>query len=124
MKPHPSTLLKYTSPLKLDLASSAVLSKTYPAAQARQDIPELLKPKGKWLLTRDGKGIERQLQFRGFKKCWEFMDTVAKECVVRKHHPEWSNVNTPFPPSLASRSLSFSEQVLMGFGVRCTIRRL
>jgi hypothetical protein len=25
------------------------------------------------------------------------MNTVASECVVQKHHPEWSNVSFPSP---------------------------
>jgi len=41
------------------------------------------------------------------------MDTVASECVVQKHHPEWSNVyNTTFirwtthsPPGLSEKDV-------------------
>ncbi|KAH8802702.1 transcriptional coactivator/pterin dehydratase [Xylogone sp. PMI_703] len=68
---------------------------------------------GRWRLTQKGNGVERSFRFKGFKKAWEFMDTVAKECQVKKHHPEWSNVyNTTFirwtthsPPGLTEKDL-------------------
>ncbi|KAI9859700.1 MAG: hypothetical protein M1824_003672 [Vezdaea acicularis] len=47
---------------------------------------------GRWTLSKDRKGIERDFQFSTFKKTWKFMNIVAEECMVQRHHPEWSNV--------------------------------
>ncbi|GAB7355072.1 hypothetical protein MBLNU459_g5661t2 [Dothideomycetes sp. NU459] len=47
---------------------------------------------GRWRLTDDGKGLERGFRFKTFKATWDFMNTVAAECKVQRHHPEWSNV--------------------------------
>jgi len=68
---------------------------------------------GKWSLIESGKGVERSFKFKTFKKTWEFMNIVAEECKVRKHHPEWSNVyNTTFirwtthsPPGLSEKDV-------------------
>ncbi|KAG4431920.1 hypothetical protein IFR05_012590 [Cadophora sp. M221] len=89
-------------------------SSTYPAAQGIADLTPLLKGNGgKWTLIESGKGVERGFRFKGFKKTWEFMNIVASECVVQKHHPEWSNVyNTTFirwtthsPPGLSEKDV-------------------
>ncbi|KAH0350242.1 hypothetical protein KCU81_g2653, partial [Aureobasidium melanogenum] len=47
---------------------------------------------GKWKVTDDNRGLERTFRFKTFKATWEFMNTVAAECKVQKHHPEWTNV--------------------------------
>jgi len=86
----------------------------YAPSQGLKDLAPLLKDNGgKWSLIDSGKGIERGFKFKGFKKCWEFMNLVAPECVVKKHHPEWSNVyNTTFirwtthsPPGLSEKDV-------------------
>lgn len=64
---------------------------------------------GRWSLTRNSDGLEREFKFKTFKKTWEFMNLVAAEAARVKHHPEWSNVyNTTFirwtthhPPGLS-----------------------
>ncbi|KAF4625853.1 hypothetical protein G7Y89_g12315 [Cudoniella acicularis] len=88
-------------------------SSNYSPAKGSEDLSPLLKPTGKWALTSSGKGIERNFKFKGFKKCWEFMNLVAPECTKVKHHPEWSNVyNTTFirwtthsPPGLSEKDI-------------------
>ncbi|KAH0372152.1 transcriptional coactivator/pterin dehydratase, partial [Aureobasidium melanogenum] len=47
---------------------------------------------GRWKVTDDKRGLERTFRFKTFKATWEFMNTVAAECKVQKHHPEWTNV--------------------------------
>ncbi|PQE22910.1 pterin-4-alpha-carbinolamine dehydratase family protein [Rutstroemia sp. NJR-2017a BBW] len=79
---------------------------------------ELLRPLlrgngGRWSLIDSGMGLERKFKFKTFKRTWEFMNVVAEECKVQKHHPEWSNVyNTTFirwtthsPPGLSEKDL-------------------
>ncbi|KAF9697472.1 hypothetical protein EKO04_004885 [Ascochyta lentis] len=45
-----------------------------------------------WELTASRKGLRRQFVFKTFGSAWSFMDTVAQECKVQRHHPEWSNL--------------------------------
>jgi len=68
---------------------------------------------GRWTLTAQGSGLERTFKFKTFKKTWEFMDVVAQECKVAKHHPEWSNVrpHPPLPLNPASCFFSFFSPV-------------
>ncbi|KAH7317627.1 transcriptional coactivator/pterin dehydratase [Rhexocercosporidium sp. MPI-PUGE-AT-0058] len=89
-------------------------SSTYPASQGTADLSPLLKSNGgRWTLIQSGKGVERGFRFKTFKKTWEFMNLVASECAVQKHHPEWSNVyNTTFirwtthsPPGLSGKDI-------------------
>ncbi|CZR63903.1 related to pterin-4-alpha-carbinolamine dehydratase [Phialocephala subalpina] len=89
-------------------------SSNYDPEQGAKDLAPLLKSNGgKWAVIESGKGIERGFKFKGFKKCWEFMNLIAPECVKQKHHPEWSNVyNTTFirwtthsPPGLSEKDL-------------------
>ncbi|KAG9804515.1 hypothetical protein KCU77_g22725, partial [Aureobasidium melanogenum] len=47
---------------------------------------------GRWKVTDDKRGLERTFRFKTFKATWDFMNTVAAECKVQKHHPEWTNV--------------------------------
>ncbi|CAD0088581.1 unnamed protein product [Aureobasidium mustum] len=47
---------------------------------------------GRWKVTDDNRGLERTFRFKTFKATWDFMNTVAAECKVQKHHPEWTNV--------------------------------
>ncbi|KAM7206873.1 Pterin 4 alpha carbinolamine dehydratase domain containing protein [Naviculisporaceae sp. PSN 640] len=52
---------------------------------------------GRWSLTADGQGIERNFKFKTFTKTWDFMTAVSLQCKIKNHHPEWSNVyNTTF----------------------------
>ncbi|KIN07752.1 hypothetical protein OIDMADRAFT_108671 [Oidiodendron maius Zn] len=73
-------------------------SSNYNPEQGKRDLAPLLKENGgKWELIETGKGLERGFKFKTFKKTWEFMNIIAAECAVKKHHPEWSNVyNTTF----------------------------
>ncbi|TQS35207.1 hypothetical protein Golomagni_04381 [Golovinomyces magnicellulatus] len=72
-------------------------SPEYPREQGIKDLIGLEKPLGKWTISADGMGVERSFKFRGFKKTWEFMSSVAAEAAQKKHHPEWSNIyNTVF----------------------------
>lgn len=47
---------------------------------------------GTWELTPARKGLKRVFLFKTFNNAWKFMDTVAQECKVQRHHPEWSNL--------------------------------
>ncbi|CAK7237687.1 hypothetical protein SBRCBS47491_010082 [Sporothrix bragantina] len=49
---------------------------------------------GHWSLTADGQAIERAFKFKNFTKTWDFMTSVALQCKLKNHHPEWSNVYT------------------------------
>ncbi len=46
----------------------------------------------KWKLSRDGKAIERKLEFVDFSEAFGFMTRVAIMAEKRDHHPEWFNV--------------------------------
>jgi len=89
-------------------------SSNYNPDQGSKDIQPLLRSNGgKWDLIQSGKGLERRFRFKTFKKTWEFMNIIAAECAVKKHHPEWSNVyNTTFirwtthsPPGLSEKDV-------------------
>ncbi|TVY33665.1 putative pterin-4-alpha-carbinolamine dehydratase, partial [Lachnellula subtilissima] len=91
-----------------------IFSPTYSQSQGTQELSTLLRPKGKWRLVENGRGIESVYGLGGLRNVGcEFMDTVASECVVQKHHPEWSNVyNTAFirwtthsPPGLSEKDM-------------------
>ncbi|KAI9050474.1 hypothetical protein LZ554_005637 [Drepanopeziza brunnea f. sp. 'monogermtubi'] len=75
-----------------------VFSSNYDPTQGAQELAPLLRANGgKWTLVESGKGVERRFRFKTFRKTWEFMNLIAPECAVQKHHPEWSNVyNTTF----------------------------
>jgi 4a-hydroxytetrahydrobiopterin dehydratase len=45
-----------------------------------------------WQITPSGKGLKKEFLFKTFNNAWRFMDTVAQECKVQRHHPEWSNL--------------------------------
>ncbi|KAF1365263.1 transcriptional coactivator/pterin dehydratase [Lizonia empirigonia] len=45
-----------------------------------------------WALTPSKKGLRRDFVFKTFNNAWQFMDTVAQECKVQRHHPEWTNL--------------------------------
>lgn len=47
---------------------------------------------GNWQITPSGKGLRKEFLFKTFNNAWKFMDTVAQECKVQRHHPEWSNL--------------------------------
>ncbi|EPE24499.1 PCD-like protein [Glarea lozoyensis ATCC 20868] len=95
------------------MTTQPIFASNYPPTEATAALAPLLKPTGKWSLTPNGQGIERPFKFKGFKKCWEFMNTVAPECTKQKHHPEWSNVyNTAYirwtthsPPGISGKDV-------------------
>merc|ERR1712098_842095 len=103
---HPSRPFTSSS-IKMSSASTTpqpTFSSNYDPAQGNQDLAPLLKSNGgKWTLIESGKGVERGFKFKTFKKTWEFMNLVAAECAVQKHHPEWSNVS-PSPCLVSSFS--------------------
>jgi len=45
-----------------------------------------------WSLGRDGKAIERKLEFADFNEAFGFMTRVALLADKADHHPEWFNV--------------------------------
>lgn len=46
----------------------------------------------KWTLSREGKAIERTIQFADFNEAFGFMTRVALIADKHDHHPEWFNV--------------------------------
>jgi 4a-hydroxytetrahydrobiopterin dehydratase len=46
----------------------------------------------KWILSREGKAIERTIQFADFNEAFGFMTRVALIADKHDHHPEWFNV--------------------------------
>ncbi|KAF8476864.1 pterin 4 alpha carbinolamine dehydratase-domain-containing protein [Kalaharituber pfeilii] len=45
-----------------------------------------------WWLTHSPPGLQRAFKFKTFSTAMKFMNAVATECKVQKHHPEWGNV--------------------------------
>jgi 4a-hydroxytetrahydrobiopterin dehydratase len=45
-----------------------------------------------WVLSRQGKAIERKLVFGDFSEAFGFMTRVALVAEQHDHHPEWFNV--------------------------------
>ncbi|PQE24276.1 pterin-4-alpha-carbinolamine dehydratase family protein [Rutstroemia sp. NJR-2017a BVV2] len=65
-------------------------------SRAQELVQPLLRGNGgRWSLIDSGMGLERKFKFKTFKRTWEFMNVVAEECKVQKHHPEWSNILLP-----------------------------
>ncbi|KAL7274730.1 hypothetical protein RUND412_002355 [Rhizina undulata] len=46
----------------------------------------------RWQLSAPRTGVQRDFQFKTFKAAMQFINTIADECKVRRHHPEWANV--------------------------------
>ncbi|CAK7227750.1 hypothetical protein SCUCBS95973_006649 [Sporothrix curviconia] len=59
---------------------------------ARLGVERLLA--GRWSLTANGQAIQRSFKFKNFTKTWDFVTSVALQCKLKNHHPEWSNVYT------------------------------
>ncbi|MCJ1476942.1 hypothetical protein MMC13_005611 [Lambiella insularis] len=55
-------------------------------------LPLLRENGGKWTLSADGKGLERNVRFKGFARTRAFIDAVCQKAEAAKHHPEWANV--------------------------------
>lgn len=45
-----------------------------------------------WVITRDGKGLEKTFSFPNFRKAFAWMTEVALWAEKLGHHPEWRNV--------------------------------
>ncbi|KAI9645262.1 hypothetical protein NHQ30_005997 [Ciborinia camelliae] len=79
----------------------------------RSLYPFLKENGGKWVLAADGMGIMRTFRFKGFKDAWNFMNTIASQSKLEKHHPEWVNIynmvfvrwTTHDPPGLTSTDI-------------------
>ncbi|KAI5808066.1 transcriptional coactivator/pterin dehydratase, partial [Peziza echinospora] len=48
--------------------------------------------KAPWELVHSPPGIQRSFTFKTFNQAMKFMNAVADECKVQRHHPEWANV--------------------------------
>ncbi|KAI5799635.1 pterin 4 alpha carbinolamine dehydratase-domain-containing protein [Pyronema domesticum] len=57
---------------------------------ARSNVADLLK--SGWSLSHTKDGLEREYVFGGFAKAMDFMNQVAQQCRITRHHPEWANV--------------------------------
>ncbi|CUS07780.1 unnamed protein product [Tuber aestivum] len=60
---------------------------------------------GKWSLSATRMGIEREFKFKTFAKTMIFINQIADQCKVRKHHPDWANVGENSLPLLAEWQL-------------------
>lgn len=67
--------------------SAAIFSPNQPPS-----LPDRLSQLHKWTLTPSKKGISRAYKFSGFAPAWRFMNIVADECKVKRHHPSWHNL--------------------------------
>ncbi|KAH8148877.1 uncharacterized protein LAJ45_07221 [Morchella importuna] len=47
---------------------------------------------GRWALSATRMGLERKFEFKTFKTTMVFINQVADQCKVARHHPEWANV--------------------------------
>ena len=45
-----------------------------------------------WVLSKDGRGIEKAYAFKDFVAAFGFMTRAALVAEKMNHHPEWSNV--------------------------------
>jgi len=59
---------------------------------SEDEVTQLLSDHPSWELAREGKAIERTLQFADFSEAWGFMSRVALLADSHDHHPEWFNV--------------------------------
>lgn len=57
-----------------------------------EDRETWLRALPNWTLSREGKAIERKLEFADFSEAFGFMTRVAIMAEKRDHHPEWFNV--------------------------------
>lgn len=95
----------------------AIFSSNTDPEEAALRLKQLLIGDHSWALSSHRRGIERSFQFKTFKNCWGFMDAVAAECKVQKHHPEWANVynrthvrwTTHKPEGLSYKDLAMAE---------------
>jgi len=73
-----------------------------------------LEPMGFLVYKKKKNKYDRAIMNPKLKEQQEFMNTVASECAVKKHHPEWSNVcpshsplfHLPYLPTCCSPSPS------------------
>ncbi|MEM9782438.1 MAG: 4a-hydroxytetrahydrobiopterin dehydratase [Pseudomonadota bacterium] len=54
-------------------------------------LPEALSGAG-WVLSEDGKAIQKQFKFKNFRAAMAWMMRAAFEAEAMDHHPEWFNV--------------------------------
>jgi hypothetical protein len=70
-KPRPSIIIrKMSTSTTCTPQTQPQFSSNYDPTQGTKDLSSLLHPAGKWRLIESGKGIERRVKFKGFKKCW------------------------------------------------------
>ncbi|MCJ1366075.1 hypothetical protein MMC16_005200 [Acarospora aff. strigata] len=98
--------------------NAATYSEGEDVAQLQREVsPLLVDGGGQWNLSASGKGLERQIQFKTFKRTWEFMDAVASKSAKERHHPEWSNIynkvfirwTTHSPSGLSSKDVRMAQ---------------
>jgi len=72
-----------------------------------------------WSLTPDGKGLEKEFRFKGFRRgAWRFMAEVAEAINAANHHPTWTNTfnrvrvvwTTHRPEGLSWRDIRLAER--------------
>lgn len=55
------------------------------------EVPAPLLDAG-WVLSEDGKAIEKRFKFKTFRDAMAWMARLAFEAEAADHHPEWLNV--------------------------------
>lgn len=59
-----------TSPPRASAVDAAVFSAGEDGSALKQTLARLVDGAGKWTLTTNGMGIERQFRFKSFKQAW------------------------------------------------------
>ena len=57
------------------------------------EVVKLVSSKARpWKLVRSPPALQRRIKFKSFASAMKFWNSVADECKVYKHHPEWGNM--------------------------------
>ncbi|MCJ1394537.1 hypothetical protein MMC18_007416 [Xylographa bjoerkii] len=84
-----SQLFPHTAPISREFSTYPIL---VPHTPLKELEPLLGDYGGKWTLSKDGKGLERHLKFKTFKRTRTFIEAVCQKAADSRHHPEWANV--------------------------------
>jgi len=61
------------------------------ASRLRSSLAKLTGDGGLWMLSTDGKGINRDFRFKTFRAASAFMSVMIGKIAEERHHPFWSN---------------------------------
>ncbi|KAI9700636.1 MAG: hypothetical protein M1836_002003 [Candelina mexicana] len=72
--------------------SNAPVKPVYSGTFTKEEKDQLYRlSKKSWILTQDGKALEKSFQFPSFKDTWDYMETIVIRARSERHHPEWAN---------------------------------